>query len=185
MCGSQIAALVDELARAELATCDRVALARLVAKAQKAHSWLDAFDARAAQRVAKLAQADAGDRQAAVLGGGGRRSGREAAAVERQAKALELLPQLGEALAAGEVSAGHVDAVARTVADLDDAGRERLRELDAAVTDAAIGASSVEAFEKETRELSRLLSPDDGLDRARRRRRQRSLRRWTDRQTGM
>jgi hypothetical protein len=147
-------------------------------------SWLDALEARLARRVAELASVDGGDRPAAVISGGGRRSGREAAAVERRGAAFELLPRLGEALAAGVVSAGHVDAVARAVGELDDAGRTELAALDAAVTAKAV-ASTVEGFERDVRDLTRLLQTDDGLSRHEQRRRQRCLRRWVDRDTGM
>jgi hypothetical protein len=185
MCRSHIAGVVDQLAAADPATCDRAAIAALVADASRVRGWLDAFEARVARRVAELAAADGGDRPAAVIAGGGRRAGREAAAVERRGAAFELLPQLGEALAAGAVSADHVDAVARAVGELDDAGRAELAALDAAVTAKATEAASVEAFEREVRELTRLLQTDDGLSRHGQRRRQRCLRRWVDRDTGM
>jgi hypothetical protein len=131
-----------------------------------------------------LAAVDGGDRAAAVIAGGGRRSGRDAAAVERRAAVFELLPQLGAALAAGAVSAGHVDAVARAISELDETGRAQLAQLDAAVTAHAVG-STVEGFARQVRDVTRLLQADDGLSRHERRRRQRSLRRWVDRDTGM
>ena len=43
----------------------------------------------------------------------------------------------------------------------------------------------VEGFERECRDLARILSRDDGASRLAQQRQQRKVRRWVDRQTGM
>ena len=48
------------------------------------------------------------------------------------------LPAVHDALAAGRVSAGHVDALARLVAELDDAARAELKDLESAVVGSAV-----------------------------------------------
>jgi len=147
-------------------------------------AWLDAFEARAAGRLRALAGADGGERPTEVISRAGRRAGREATAIDRRGQVLGVMQRLGAALAAGEISAGHVDAVGRALHELGDEGRHRLTELDDVVTSLA-AASSVERFERTMRDLARRLLPDEGMSRHEQRKRQRSLRRWVDRQTGM
>jgi hypothetical protein len=82
------------------------------------------------------------------------------------------------------VSAGHADAVVRVAAELDDAGRAKLCEVGDAVV-ASAQASTVEEFARKMGELGRSLSGDDGLSRQEWRRRQRCVKRWVDRETGL
>jgi hypothetical protein len=74
--------------------------------------------------------------------------------------------------------------LAGVVKDLDERGRSDLKELAPALVDAA-ATSSVEAFGREVRKLGEILSRDDGVRRHERLRRQRSVRRWVDRVSGM
>ena len=60
----------------------------------------------------------------------------------------------------------------------------QLKELEETLVESA-PTSTVEAFEREVRDLGRILAGDDGVGRHDRLRRQRSLRRWVDRNTGM
>ena len=93
------------------------------------------------------------------------------------------LPVLHDALASGQVAAGHVDAIARTAARLDAPVRAAL--VSQAESLVAVAATStVDAFERHVADLARRLE-GDGLATAERLRAQRSLRRWTDRETGM
>ena len=94
------------------------------------------------------------------------------------------LPAVHDALAAGKVSAGHVDALARMRAELDDAARAELKDLESAVVGSAC-VMPVEAFEREVRNLGRILSRDDGVSQLARLKQQRCVRRWVDRVTGM
>ena len=94
------------------------------------------------------------------------------------------MPAVHDALAAGMVSAGHVDALARAVGQLDDAGRAELAELESTLVESAV-SSTVEAFEREVGQLTRILSRDDGTSHLERLKRQRRVRRWIDRQSGM
>ena len=184
MYGTGIVALATELAAADPATCDRGDLTDLVRSSQRLRGWLDAFDARIALQAARLAEQGACEAPAAVLAGDGRRSAKDAEAAVGRAGVCDLLPGVHDALAAGAVSAGHADALARVARDLDDAGRSQLKELEATLVESAT-TSSVEAFEREMRDLGRILAGDDGVGRHERFRRQRSLRRWVDRNTGM
>jgi hypothetical protein len=179
-----IVALVGDLVDADPASCDRAGLASLVALSQRVRAWLDAFDVRLAVHAARLAEKGACEPAAALLSGGGRRSTREADAAARRATACAQLPDVCDALAAGRMSAGHVDAVARLAGELDEAGRAELKDLQAAVVQSA-AVMPVETFEREMSKLGQALSRDDGVSRMARLRQQRCVRRWVDRVTGM
>src|SRR5215203_3460292 len=116
---SRVAAEMQDLADSDPAVCDGPELDALVVVAGRVRSWLDAYDTRLARRAGELRQAGQGATPAEVLAGGCR-SRREAAAVERRAALLDELPAVHDALAAGQVSAGHVDHLARAAASLDD-----------------------------------------------------------------
>ena len=179
-----IVAEVAALSQVDPATCDRAGIAELVADIAHVRGWLDSLEGCAAAQAARLAADGSGDPAAAVLAGAGRRSSREAKTVAARGDACASMPEWHDALAAGAVSAGHVDAIARAAGDLDDSGRADLAELSESLVDAA-ASSSVEAFERRVRDLARRLSRDDGVGQHERMRRQRSLRRWLDNQTGM
>ena len=94
-----------------------------------------------------------------MVGGG---SARDAETAARRATVCADLPEVHDALAAGKVSAGHVDAVARLAGELDDAGRAELKDLESAVV-ARRSVMPVETFEREMSNLGRVLSRDDGI----------------------
>ncbi|MGI9028922.1 MAG: DUF222 domain-containing protein [Ilumatobacteraceae bacterium] len=175
---------VRHLVSSDPAACDSSELAVLVAVTQRVRGWLDSYDTRIALRAAELAKAGVGAAASDVLAGGGRRSTRDANAAARRAGVCDQLPQVHDALAAGELSAGHVDSIARTAAALDDAGRSQLAELQPAIV-AAAASSSVEDFAKDMGHLQQLLSADDGLSEQARNRRNRKVRRWVDQATGV
>jgi Domain of unknown function (DUF222) len=90
------------------------------------------------------------------------------------------MPALHDALAAGAVSAGHVDQVARADAQLDDAARRALNEQEA-----ALSPQRRRCRWRCSCGSARILSIDDGVSRLERLEQQRRVRRWVDRQTGM
>src|SRR5262245_29473601 len=176
----EFVALATQLAAADPAVCDRDALAELVKTSQRARGWLDALDARVAMAARRLARQGECEAPGTLLAGGGRRSTRDAEAAARRSRACEQLPSFHDALAAGEVSAGHLDAVAQLSANLDDQGRSELKTLE----DALVGSATtkpVEEFVRECRDLHRILSRDEGTSRLAEQKKQRRLRRWIDR----
>src|SRR5829696_5820995 len=159
-----IVALVTTLTNAAPADADRAGIAELAAASLQVRSWLDAFDATLAACDPTVTVVD------------GRRSSREAKAVAGRGEVCAAMPALHDALAAGAVSAGHVDAVARVTGQVEPAVRDALVEsVDTLVDTAAV--SSVDWFERHVRDLARRLSDDDGLQQRERIRRQRFLRR--------
>ena len=94
------------------------------------------------------------------------------------------MPGFETALAAGDVSASHVDAVANASKGLDDAGRERLGELQ----DALLGFARIEpvgVFERRCRLLAKRLAGDEGESELDKQKAAVSVRRWVDKPSGM
>jgi hypothetical protein len=181
---SEFVAVATTLAQAAPGACDRDELAVLVTISQRARGWLDAFDARVAMAARRLAGEGKCEAPGALLAGGGRRSTRDAEAAARRSKACEQAPSFHDALAAGEVSAGHVDALAHLSSNLDDEGRAELKTLEPALLGSA-RTKPVEEFARECEDLNRILSRDEGGSRLAEQKKQRRLRRWIDRATGM
>ncbi|MGH9135446.1 MAG: DUF222 domain-containing protein [Acidimicrobiales bacterium] len=169
---------------AEPEHCDRDELAVIVRRSLRVRGWLDSIDANVAARTARLAAEGRAEAPADLLSGGGRRGQREADAAARRGTLCEQMPAVGDALADGTVSAGHVDALANAARGLDDTGKQRLADCEEALVNAA-ASMTPEEFDRECKDLARSLSGDDGLSRQERLRRQRNVRRWVDRHTGM
>ena len=148
-------------------TCDPAALTRLSEDVHRLRCWLDAVDAAVVTRARDLASA------------GGRRSSREADAVTERAAVCQAMPHVHSALAAGRLSAGHADAIARAVNRLDDQEREELAALAPELVEQA-ATMSLDTFSRKVRDLARRISRDEGLRHHERLRSQRAVRRWTD-----
>ena len=167
---------------AHLDGCDRDELHNLAPAAtasQQVRSWLDAFDGRLANAAAHLAAKGRCEPPAEMVGGG-RRSKKDAEAAVRRGDACELLPALGQALAAGEVTAGHADALADLAGKLGGQQRARLHELEDEVVGSA-RTSTVEDFQRQMIRLRQRLDGDEGASRREDLRRRRCLRQWRDR----
>src|ERR671912_1063464 len=165
-----IVGLVTVLTTADPAGCPRTEIAELASQSAQVRCWLDAFDAT----LAAAANSDP-----TVVSGGGRRSSREANTVAARGQVCADMPELHHALAAGTVAAGHVDAVARVVGQVEESVRAQLVEQAADLVDKA-SVSSVDWFERHVRDLARRLSADDGLAWRGRDPPPPSLRPWTD-----
>jgi Domain of unknown function (DUF222)/HNH endonuclease len=161
---------------------NRDGLDGLVRRSLRLRGWLDAIDARIAVRAARLAEEGGAADAATVLAGGGRRARRDAQAAAERGTLCEQMPGVGEALADGTVTAGHVDALANAARQLDDDGKARLAEHEQSLVNAA---ATPEQFDRECQELARNLTGDGGLSRQERMRRDRNVRRWVDKHTGM
>ena len=113
-----IVGLVTTLTAADPTGCTRTEIAELACRSAQVRSWLDAFDATLA----------AASPDPTVVSGGGRRSSREANTIAARGQVCADMPELHDALAAGTVAAGHVDAVARVAGQVEPAVREQLVE---------------------------------------------------------
>lgn len=149
---------------------------------------VDAAEVRATRRGRELeAAGHAGSPVTANADAGGR-SGREARAVcEREAMCTQM-PALEAALQAGQVSSGHVDAVAFASRRLDDAARLEFIDLSAAIV-AEASSSSVDAFDRSVRDLAKhiIASRNEaaGTNELETQRRLSKVERWVDGAAGM
>ena len=94
------------------------------------------------------------------------------------------LPSFEDALADGTVSAGHVDALANATRHLDAAARSELAALEAELL-AAASRDTIAEFDKDCRDLARLLAGDGGVGELDRQKANATVRRWIDTITGM
>jgi hypothetical protein len=103
----------------------------------------------------------------------------KAGKVRRRKQACDDVPQLGLALAEGETTEAHVDAVARALADLSVADRERLAEHGEAIR-AKAGELSEAAFREWLTRKVREVRTEDGLRRLERQKAAARAKSWTD-----
>ncbi|MGH9134127.1 MAG: hypothetical protein ACRDZZ_09335, partial [Ilumatobacteraceae bacterium] len=111
---------LEALLVCEPSTADRAELDRIVSLCAGVKSMVAAVEVAVARRSRQLQTSPAGESAADVLAGG-RQSRREARAAAERERACAAMPSFEEALSAGAVSAGHVDALARATRGLDDA----------------------------------------------------------------
>ncbi len=178
MVRSELIATVERLADSSPDCADRAGLDTIVTEAIRVRSWLDALDARIALRARVLATEGRSEPPGEVLANRGRRSGVESRAASKRAEVCERHPQFHDALANGEISAGHVDAMARASARLPPGEKSAFRDRSEDLLEAAKGMT-VEEFARECQATARDCSEDDGLneqERLRRRRRSRGVR---------
>ena len=175
---------IASLLAIDVSACDRAGLAGGVKLAQRVRGWVDAVDVAIARRSHELAAEGRSESATEVLTGYGRRSTRETKAASDRSEVCEQMPGFESALAAGDVSSSHVDAIANASKGLDDAGRERLGELQ----DALLGFARIEpvsVFERRCRLLGKRLAGDEGESELDRQKAAVSVRRWVDKASGM
>jgi hypothetical protein len=164
---------VDDVMREVLAidpaTCDGTELPVFVTKVRQLRSWLDSLEATAVARSRELAMAD------------GHRSTREADAVCDRATVCAAMREVHEALAAGTLSAGHADAIAKASNRLDDDERVELAARAPELVEQA-AVMSVDRFRRKVQDLARQLSRDEGVRHHEQLRAQRTVQRWVDRE---
>lgn len=175
---------LDALLAADLRACDRAGLDRLFSTWRTARGVVDGFEVMLAHRARELAAEGRSECAEAVVASSGRQSGRDARAAAGRERACATMPGFESALAAGALSAGHVDAVAAALNGLDQATTaEFVGFADALLAHAE--AHGPDEFAREARDLARTLSCDDGQGVAEAQRKQRRVKRWVDRVTGM
>ena len=148
----------------------------------------DAVEVIAIRRSRALSDAGAAAAPEVVLAHETGRSAREARVAARRETACASVPEFHAALAAGGMSAAHVDAAAIAMKGLEDAVADQFAQLGAELVGRA-GKLGVDAFERECRDLARYLNRTANdradVDELERQRRASSVKRWVDRHTGM
>jgi hypothetical protein len=175
---------VETLLSLDPTVCDRGELEHIVELSARVRGWVDAIDVAVARRVAASATPGFDASPAEVLGRCGRRSRKDAKAAADRAAVCDHLPSFEDALADGTITAGHVDALANATRNLDDAARSELAELEADLLVAA-SRDTLAEFDKDCRDLARLLAGDGGVCEIDRQKANSTVRRWIDKVTGM
>lgn len=167
---------------------DAGALETLLGQIAELRAWCEARQVRAIRRQRQLSEAgQAADPRSAVARHG-RSSARDARAASEREAVCSSMPGFEEALAAGAVSSGHIDAVATATRGLDEhAAAEFAACSDDLVADAT--RSGVDAFARGCRDLaSAIRSRHDSradVDELERQHARSKVSRWVDRDTGM
>src|SRR5215510_7155169 len=98
---------------------DRDQLAVLAKQIAVHRAWCDALQVRVTRRQRQLADQGRAEAPKDLLAREGGQSGRDARTADDCEKVCTALPSFEDALAAGDVSAGHVDAIAGVVRGMD------------------------------------------------------------------
>ena len=181
-------ALYGVLRVADPDVMDSDQLAELTSQIAQLKSWCDSLQVRATRRQHGLAAEGRADDPRNTLSRHGRNSSKDAHAANQREAVCTAMPSFENALAAGTIAAGHLDAIANATRNLDE---QLLAEFHACQADllADAGKHGVDVFERGCRDLAKHLvarsqakSDADELDQQRQRSK---VKRWTDKQTGM
>jgi hypothetical protein len=168
-------AVVESLSRAELDS--------LAAHLGAVRSWCDATEVRLVRRARQI-----GATLDDVLTEGGRRSARHVRTAAAREEACALMPSFESALGAGDVAAGHIDALASASRDLDDPARAAFAAHETALLVAA-RRQPIGEFARGARDLARQVVGEQihvsDSERLARQHKQSHVRRWVDDTTGM
>jgi hypothetical protein len=176
--------LVWDVRSADPAACTRDASIQSLRDIAGVRRYLDGAEVAHTANLVRLSEADPTmfpEHDIATATRSSLRSGERAAA---RASTAGVVPELGAALSAGEVSGAHVDAVTAALRDLTPAQRrlltghgERLARLAAEL--------APDEFRRQLTKLVRTIQADDGIAKLVRQQRAVRLRHWIDKVTGM
>ena len=125
------------LLEADVGAADRDAVAGLLRRSRELRSWLDSFDVRCVRRTSELA-AQGRSEPAESMGTDHGLSARESRLGRLRAEACDLFVLFERALTRGDIAAGHVDALAQAIRDLDDEQRFGLVDREERLLEAAM-----------------------------------------------
>ena len=125
------------LLEADVGAADRDAVAGFLRQSRELRSWLDSFDVRCVRRTSELA-AQGRSEPAESMGTDHGLSARESRLGRLRAEACDLFVLFERALTRGDIAAGHVDALAQAIRDLDDEQRFGLVDREERLLEAAV-----------------------------------------------
>ncbi len=125
------------LLEADVGAADRDAVAGFLRQSRELRSWLDSFDVRCVRRTSELA-AQGRSEPAESMGTDHGLSARESRLARLRAEACDLFVLFERALTRGDIAAGHVDALAQAIRDLDDEQRFGLVDREERLLEAAV-----------------------------------------------
>ena len=184
MHSDQYSELVFDLALERLTVSGSAHCTALLTRLNRLRSWVEAQSIAVAQRLDHLATETPGIFPEQMVADATRVSLAKATEPFQRAKAVELLPQFGDALAAGAVNVDHMDALARSVAGLTEVAKQQLAQRDEFLTGVAAQTTPAE-FRRTLRDEIRRAQQDDGIAKLERQRRNTRLRTWVDLESGM
>jgi hypothetical protein len=167
---------------------ERDELAAYVKQVATIRAWCDSLDVRAARRQRQLNAEGKAEAPQDLLARQGGQSGSQARAGDEREKVCTAMPNFEDALASGAVSAGHVDAIANTIRNLDESvAAEFVGHADELLADAEW--MGVDRFARNCRDLARQINATSAsgtdTDELEKQRAMSKVRRWTDKETGM
>jgi hypothetical protein len=167
---------------------DRDQLAEVTKHIAQLTSWVDSVKVRVTRRQRALAEQGRAEQPVDLLAREGGQSSRDARTADDREQVCSNLPNFEAALANGAVSAGHVDAIAAAVRDMDQpTAAEFFTHRDDLLAKA--GQQSVDTFGRSCRDLARLVAAEQAagseLSELERQRAASKITRWTDKVTGM
>lgn len=187
MTDDEVRAAVNAVLAARPEGADRDGVAATLTVLRRLRSRFDAIEVACTRRARELAQHGSAEPAESLLGAAGGMGSRDADAAGERERVCGETADVEDALAAGEVTAAHVDAIAAAAKGLPDdlraeffAHEERLL--------AAARHESVDHFRRRCRRLARDLiatQPRSAEDELSRQRKQSRVKRWVDRDTGM
>jgi hypothetical protein len=167
---------------------DRDELAEVAKRIAQHAAWLDSVKVRVTRRQRALADEGRAEAPKDLLAREGGQSGRDARTADDREKVCTALPSFEEALAAGDVAAGHVDAIATAIRDLDHVTSAEFFANSDTLLDKA-QAQGVDAFRQTCRDLARAVVAEHAASsevaELERQRAASKVKRWTDKATGM
>ncbi len=131
--GDTLAVLLE----ADVGGADRDTVAGLLTQSRELRSWLDSFDVRCVRRTSELAGQGRSE-PAESMGTDHGLSARESRQARLRAEACDLFVLFERALTRGEIAAGHVDALAMAIRDLNDDQRFGLVDREERLLEAAM-----------------------------------------------
>ena len=107
--------VVGQLDRDDCSLLSREQVQRALGKLARVQCWHDGMQARLTRRLGDLAETNGAILPAADIAAWGRGTRKDAEQTVRRASLLSDVPEMEQALNAGEVSAAHIDALGRAV----------------------------------------------------------------------
>ena len=183
-----ITPLIDRLVGFDPDVAERDELGARLRDLNRIQGWVDHAKVRCSRRLAELSAAGRSESAANALMDEGRRSGKEARAIEERERICSEFPELEDALATGAVSTDHLDALNRMTRNLSDAERSDLH----AIADDIVGSATndwVSEFERKTKgwidHIKTVNAPADESAELDRQRAESRMKRWTDQASGL
>jgi hypothetical protein len=184
MDSSAVVSLVGELTAVDVATADVECCTRVLHDLSRLIAWADATKITVAQRVAALAAASPEISPEHLVATTTRVSLGQAQVPFQRAAAITALPQFGEALADGQLSAAHVDVIANAVRKLDPVERDRFAARGDFLADVARRTTPGE-FARTVRTEALRCQRGDSSDVLQRQKKATYLKSWVDPVNGM